>query len=242
LIASERGPVSVMSISFGSIAAFHLAAKHPDRVKRMVVFGGYRNLELSFRFALGGAVAGAAAQVRDPLNGPAVIANLVEDMLPAAEAETFRAAALAFSRRTWSKHGAIEDKHDGRHLKVGAEIAATLEGDAARLFRVAARLEGNPLDVVDEVFERARGRFAFLDPSPLMARITAPVACVHGRDDDVIPWSESVAMARDLANGRAYITGLYGHTGRANGAAAGALVRELRAMGGVVDAMASLAR
>lgn len=254
LVASERGPVSVMSISFGSIAAFHLAAKYPDRVKRMVVFGGYRNLELSFRFALGGAIPSAPAftvdrgqqhvpaQVRDPLNGPAVIANLVEDMLPVAQADAFRAAALAFSRRTWSRNGAAQDKHDGRHLKVGAEIAATLEGDAAHLFRVACRLEGNPLDVVDQVFERARPRFAFLDPSPLMARISAPVACVHGRDDDVIPWSESEAMARDLPNGSAFITGLYGHTGRANGAAAGALVRELRAMAGVIDAMASLAR
>ncbi len=242
LVASERGPVSVMSISFGSIAAFHLAAKYPERIKRMVVFGGYRNLELSFRFALGGAIAGVPAQVRDPLNGPAVVANLVEDMLPEAQADAFRAAALAFSRRTWSRDGAIQDKHDGRHLKVGAEIAASLEGDAAHLFRVAARLEGNPLDVVDAVFERARERFAFLDPTPLMGRIEAPVACVHGRDDDVIPWSESVAMARDLRNGSAYITGLYGHTGRANGAAAGALVRELRAMAGVIDAMASLAR
>jgi len=244
IYASERaqGPVSVMSISFGSIAAMHIAATSPERVRRVVMFGGYRNLERSFRFALGAAMHGMPAEVRDPLNGPAVLANLADELLPEDEQDAFRAATLAFSRRTWSRNAVPENKRDGRHLKVGAEIAETLSGQARDLFRVACRLEGDPLAVVDGIFEQARARTSFLDPTPIMSRVLAPVTCVHGRDDDVIPWTESVALARDLPNAKALVTGLYGHTGRASGSAAGVkeLGQELKAMGQVVNALAEL--
>jgi len=244
--ASEAaaGPVSVMSISFGSIAALHLAATCPERVSRVVVFGGYRNLQGAFRFALGAATAGFPAEVRDPLNGPAVLTNLADELLSEGERAAFRAATLAFSRRTWSRSAIPENKRDGRHLKVGAEIAETLSGEARALFRVACRLEGDPLALADQVFASARARTAFLDPSPLLSRVKAPVTCAHGRDDDVIPWTESEALARDLPNARAVITGLYGHTGRAHGSVpgVGAIAGELRALGRVVSALADLGR
>jgi len=246
VFASEQaqGPVSVMSISFGSIAAMHIAATLPERVSRVVMFGGYRNLERAFRFALGAAISGLPAEVRDPLNGPAVLANLTDELLPEGERAAFHAATLAFSRRTWSRNAVPENKRDGRHLRVGREIAETLSGAARELFLVACRLEGDPLSVAEQVFERARARTAFLDPTPLLHRVVAPVTCVHGRDDDVIPWSESEALARDLPNARSLVTGLYGHTGRASGSAAGvrSIAAELRAMGAVVSALADLGR
>jgi pimeloyl-ACP methyl ester carboxylesterase len=245
-LASERAqaPVGVMSISFGSIAALHLAATHPERVRRVVVFGGYRDLETTFRFALGGTAPGFAAELRDPLNGPAVLANLTEELLPEPERRPFREAALAFSRRTWSRGPSPEDKRDGRHLVVGHELAQTLSGEARALFRVACRLEGDPLEVATRALETARRRVAFLDPGPLLPRVSAPVTCVHGRDDDVIPWTEAAALASDLPRARALVTGLYGHTGRAAGGGErpglGALGGELATMAQVLHALALL--
>ena len=240
------GPVGVMSISFGSIVALQLAAAAPELVHRVVTFGGYRRYETTFRYALGGAVddpAGAIpAGLRDPLNGPAVFANLADELLPEAERAAFREAALAFSRATWSSHArARDDKRDGRHLLVGERIAATLDGEARRLFRIACRLEQatEPLAVAADAVMRARERIAFLDPGPHLSRIVAPVSCVHGRDDDVIPWTESVALARDLPRGEALVTGLYGHTGAATPDPAG-LAREARNVLAVVAALADL--
>lgn len=235
-----RGSVSVMSISFGSIVALNLAARFPDRIRRMIVFGGYRHLDVAFRFALGGAIDGFPADVRDPLNGPAVLANLADELLAPGERAAFREATLAFCRRTWSRGPHPENKRDGRHLRVGAEIAATLDGRARELFRVACRLEGDPLEVAEAALPRARERIAFLDPGPLLGRIEAPVTCVHGRDDDVIPWSQSEHLARDLPRGEAVITGLYGHTGGAERPGVRTLVREVAAMGRLLSALAAL--
>lgn len=241
--AHDDRPVSLMSISFGSIVALHLAATHPERVARVVLFGGYRDLDVAFRYALGGAVAGTPAELRDPLNGPAVLANLAPELLPdPRERAAFCAAALAFSRRTWSRAHHREDKRDGRHLRVGAELAETLHGDARRLFRIACRLEGDPLAVALDAIERARARVAFLDPGPLLPRVRAEVTCIHGRDDDVIPWTESQRLARDLPRARAVITGLYGHTGAAGLPGPRALARELIAMGRALSALSGLAR
>lgn len=224
------GPVGVMSISFGSIVALRLAAEAPALVHRVVTFGGYRRYETAVRYALGGAVddpAGACpAELRDPLNGPAVFANLADELLPEAARAPFREAALAFSRATWRGSA---DKRDGRHLIVGERLAATLDGDARALFRAACRLDRErpePLALAEQAIVRARERIAYLDPGPLLPRVAAPVSCVHGRDDDVIPWTESVALARELPRGEALVTGLYGHTGHAAAFDPAALARE----------------
>ncbi|MBL8784943.1 MAG: hypothetical protein JNJ59_08600, partial [Deltaproteobacteria bacterium] len=81
--------------------------------------------------------------------------------------------------------------------------------------------------------------FAFLDPGPLLTQVRCPVACVHGRDDDVIPFTESEALARALPHGEALITGLYGHTGN-RPPGPGKLARELVTMVRVLDALARL--
>lgn len=241
-----RGPVGVMSISFGSIAALHLAAHHPELVDRVVVFGGYRDLERTFRFALGGEDAGLPAEVRDPLNGPAVLANLADELLPEHARAPFRAATLEFSRRTWSRgrpqgeRGRADDKRDGRHLREGEALSRTLDGEARALFRVACRLEGDPLALAASALPRAKERIAFLDPTPLVPRVRAEVTCLHGRDDDVIPWTEAEALARDLPNARALVTGLYGHTGHAARPGPRALASELATMLRVIDALGRL--
>lgn len=213
--ASRRGPVGVMSISFGSIVALHLTARHPERVRRLVLFGGYRDLEQTLTFALGG----SGGEVRDPLNAPAVFIQLVDELLDGADREVFVEAARKFCAETWTsgRGGAADDKRDGRHLRVGARIAETLPGPARDLMRLACRLDGDPQATALGALARSRERFRYLDPGPLMPLVRCEVDCVHGRDDDVIPHTESERLARDLA-GRAHITGLYGHTGARVGA------------------------
>lgn len=249
--ASSRGPVGVMSISFGSIIALYLAARHPERVRRLVLFGGYRDLEQTLTFALGG----SDSEVRDPLNAPAVFIQLADELLDGADREAFIEAARRFCAETWTsgRGGAADDKRDGRHLRVGARIAETLPEPARKLMRLACRLDGDPQPTALDALARSRERFRYLDPGPLIAQVRCEVDCVHGRDDDVIPYTQSERLARDL-KGRAHITGLYGHTGARVGAApategslagsavarVGAAAREARVMVEVLGALERL--
>lgn len=237
-----HGPVALMSISFGSIVALTLAANHPDKVSRLVLFGGYHDLETAFRFALGGAIPGFPAALRDPLNAPAVFLNLIDELLPEPARPAFAEAACTFCEMTWTRGSehANDDKLDGRHLRVGAALSARLDGPARDLFQTACRLDGrDPLPLAMDALTRARSRFAFLDPAPLLPRVTCPVTCVHGKDDDVIPFTESEALARALPNAQALITGLYGHTGNRRPSPR-SLARELVTMVRVLDALAHL--
>lgn len=249
--ASSRGPVGVMSISFGSIIALYLAARHPERVRRLVLFGGYRDLDQTLTFALGG----SGGEVRDPLNAPAVFIQLVDELLDGPDRDAFVEAARRFCAETWTsgRGGAADDKRDGRHLRVGARIAETLPDPARALMRLACRLDGDPGPTALDALARSRERFRYLDPGPLIARVRCEVDCVHGRDDDVIPYTQSEQLARDL-KGRAHVTGLYGHTGARAGSASaterslaglkvarlGAGAREARVMAEVLGALERL--
>jgi predicted esterase len=69
------------------------------------------------------------------------------------------------------------------------------------------------------------------------------VHLIHGRDDDVIPWSESQSLARVLAshtNVETSITGLYGHTGAGARPGLAEMTREVATMLGMVRELATL--
>ena len=83
---------------------------------------------------------------------------------------------------------------------------------------------------------------------PHIERVACPTVLVHGRDDDVIPFEESQALARGLSARHAdvtlHLTGMYGHTHTKSlgelvrGAGEGA--REVGSLLGILDAIARL--
>ena len=110
---------------------------------------------------------------------------------------------------------------------------------ARELFLEACGLRELRMAAIDRALASSHNDFAFADPTPHLARLRAPVAIVHGRDDDVIPWLEADKLRAKLPAGhphRVILTGMYGHTG-AMLPSPRALVREVRAMLGVVQVM-----
>ncbi|MBA3396060.1 MAG: alpha/beta hydrolase [Deltaproteobacteria bacterium] len=212
---STQKPI-VFSISFGSLLAFALAADFGPRLERLVVFGGYASLHDTLRFSLTGEVEGGRHAIRDPLNQPVVLMNLLDHLVPAAPRGEARAALVAgwrgYVEQTW---GRPEMKQGERFVAVAEAIAPRLPAAIRELFLVGIGARPGARDLAMSALARFDGRA--LDPTPYLARISGRVDLVHGADDDVIPFEHSHTLAAAMPNAdvRVHVTGLYGHTGSA---------------------------
>jgi pimeloyl-ACP methyl ester carboxylesterase len=223
-IAFTEKPV-VFSISFGSLLAFALAAARPDAIDRLVIFGGYSDFHATMRYCLTG-------EGRDPLNQPVVLMNLLEHIAP----------HLAGDLRTWWREyvtqtwGRPEMKARERFVAVAEALAPSVPEAARELFLVGIGVTPGAWELADAGL--AKFDASALDPAPYLARITGRVDLVHGTDDDVIPYTQSLALGKQLAHAdvRVHITGMYGHTGAQRPPLSAAvkelvtMVRALRAM------------
>jgi len=204
--------IDVMSISFGSALAIHLASHQELKrhVRRVVAYGGFYDWEATMRFAL----SGRANDAHDPLNRPVVYLNLLEEFAIDHETRTeLKAAWTEFCRLTWGRE---EMKTQNVHRKVANDLAERLHPDAQDLF-----LEGcNASRATDRSQERClealrTGDFRWLDLHAKCAQIRSPVTIIHGRSDDVIPHTEAERLSEAIGTGATtelLITGLYAHT------------------------------
>jgi pimeloyl-ACP methyl ester carboxylesterase len=145
------------------------------------------------------------------------------------------AAWLRYARRTW---GRPEMKARDRFVAVAEQLAVEVPAPVRELFLigVGARPGGQ------ELAEAALRRFdaAPLDPAHHLDKVRCRVDLVHGVEDDVIPYEQSLLLASRLVNAEVHthLTGLYGHTGARRGAG-GSLVSELATMARVLRALAA---
>jgi pimeloyl-ACP methyl ester carboxylesterase len=205
---SSARPV-VFSISFGSLLAFALAARHGDALDGLVIFGGYASFHDTLRFCLTGEVASGRAAVRDPLNQPVVLMNLLAQLEPpCSDHAAVTAAWRQYVERTW---GRPEMKARERFTRAAA--AVDVPSHVRELYEIGVGVTPGAADLARAALTRFDG--GALDPTPYLAQIRGRVDLVHGTDDDVIPFEQSHALAAQLVNAdvRTHITGLYGHTG-----------------------------
>jgi pimeloyl-ACP methyl ester carboxylesterase len=236
----KHGKPIVFSISFGSLLAFALAAQRPDAVDRLVIFGGYADFHETMKFCLAGEVASGRQAVRDPLNQPVVLLNLLDFILPAARSESgplhhgyehaqrdaLVAAWHRYVRRTW---GRPEMKERQRFVAIAEELAPDVPPGVRDLFLIGVGATPGAYELAIPAL--ARFDATALDPSPFLPRVRCPVDLVHGLSDDVIPFEQSQVLASRLAHTavRVHLTGLYGHTG-AQRATLSAIGKELASM------------
>ena len=223
--AAER-PI-VFSISFGSLLALALAARHGDAIDRLVLFGPYADFHATMRFCLTGEVASGRVAMRDPLNQPVVLMNLLAEIEPVcADPEALRIAWRRYVERTW---GRPEMKARERFTAIAEALAPEVPEAVRDLFHVGIGTRPGAADVAIAALAKFDARA--LDPSPYLPDVRCQVDLVHGTDDDVIPFEQTLELARRLPNAdvRVHVTGLYGHTG-AQRPQLSALAREMRTM------------
>lgn len=207
---TKKKPV-IFSISFGSLLAFALAAKRGDEIDSLVIFGGYADFHETMKFCLTGEVASGRKAMRDPLNQPVVLMNLLADMRPPpADPVAISKAWRAYVERTW---GRPEMKARERFTAIADELAPGVPESVRELFHVGIGTRPGAVELAMDALTRFAAEQ--LDPSPYLPRVTGHVHLVHGTDDDVIPFEHSHELAKKLvaADVRVHITGLYGHTG-----------------------------
>jgi pimeloyl-ACP methyl ester carboxylesterase len=207
------GP-AIFSISFGSRPAIELCASDAGaRASALVLFGGFCDFDATVRFA----VTGSDEHPYDPLNAPVVHLHLLPHLGAEDEAKLGR-ALRTMVEETWGR----PEMKIGRAREVHAVAIArdlALSPADRDLFMCACGLGHAPSSSLLDRGLRALGDgFAWVDPRPHLARVRPPVVIVHGRDDDVIPWTESHKIAAALPPGHPHeviLTGLYAHTGAA---------------------------
>jgi pimeloyl-ACP methyl ester carboxylesterase len=229
-LSEERGlgAPALFSISFGSALALDLATIERGGPRAAIVFGGFCEFLPTVRFAVTGRATmdGHAHDLpHDPLNAPVVFMNLVDFLDLRGDRRRLTDAWRLMVHRTW---GRMELKVPGARDAIAHAIAAGLPSELRSPFLRGCMIEEGAEPWLDDALARAGGHLAFLDAAARLGRVKCPVALVHGRDDDVIPYFESIKLARGLGAGSAkgpFLTGLYGHTGKAEGQL-GAAARE----------------
>ncbi len=214
--STTRHKPIVFSISFGSLLALALAAERPDALERVVVFGGYADLRATLVFCLTGTTTAGRVAVRDPMNQPVVLLNLLDHLRGAPPPGPARDALVAgwrrYIERVW---GRMEMKADGRYLVVAREVAETVPPHVRDLYDIGTGIAPGAHDLVLDALTRFDA--SAIDPTPYLPRVRSRIDLVHGVDDDVIPFEHSHALAAAMPNAdvRVHITGLYNHTGSA---------------------------
>lgn len=210
-------PPALFSISFGSQPAIALAARDVE-LSALVLFGGFAEFETSVRFCLTGRATYANEALslpHDPLNAPVVWLHLLDHLDLDCNRVRVESAFRTMVTRTW---GRAELKLPGARDAIAHDIAASLDERDRAVFLLGCGLadRARAAQHLDAALARLGDAYAFTDPRPHLAKLRAPIAIVHGRDDDVIPWFEAEKLRAALPQGhphRMLVTGLYGHTG-----------------------------
>jgi pimeloyl-ACP methyl ester carboxylesterase len=209
--------MGVFSVSFGSLLALKAAASDDQgRIKRLVLFGGYRDWRATMRFCATGMVNGVKVGAHDPLNFPVLMTNVLETVCDSEEGQrVLKRAWGQYVRATWGRPEMKTDKW----REVAQAIGEALDPQWRSLFWIGCNHKPGGAALIEEAMHITPGLDA-LDPDPYFAQVRCPVTLMHGSGDDVIPSSELEQLRVALApytEVEPLVTGTYGHTGRSGG-------------------------
>jgi pimeloyl-ACP methyl ester carboxylesterase len=217
--------VGIFGFSFGATQAL-VAASRPETAALLAgiaAWGGYCDLQRLFRFGLTGLheLDGTTWQAQPDPYGPWIIAGNYLTCVPGLEgAQPVAAALLALAVEAGDRGVyAWEPVFDASKRRYREALAPAHR----ELFDMLAPETGRPrpdeervLNLADELAATVARVDPLLEPRPFLGNVTVPVVFAHGRDDRLIPFSETLRLARHLPPERVRsvtVTALFQHSG-----------------------------
>ena len=220
-----RRRTGVIGFSFGAPQAI-IAATHPSlkgHLAAVVGFGGYCRLEelVAFLFSGRHEWEGRSYVLEPDPYGRWVVGGNYLDRTPGyEEAEDVSRALLELARMAGDiQVGAWEPIFDTRK----DELEEAIHPSRRELFRAFAPAAGQPPD--REIWEplapvlarTIRASSPLAEAPPFLHRLDVPVRLIHGREDRLIPFSETLRLGREFppdADIQVFLTGLFSHSQR----------------------------
>lgn len=224
-LAPDR-PMGVVGFSFGAPHAIASAAD-PDLKERIggaCGFGGYGDIESTFRFMMSGRHewGGVQHSLRpDPYGRWIVAANYLTAVPDHADA-TDVADALRRLAAFAGDEGAAS--WDPVYDPMIVELRASIAEERRALFDLFARPsntpEGStadvesPAELAEGLALASRSVDPGVDPTSALAHVEEPVSLLHGRKDHLIPFTEAYRLQAALTSTRpdVTVTRLFGHS------------------------------
>lgn len=226
-VAPDR--IGVIGFSFGATQALTALARDPAlaaEIRGIAAWGGYADVHRLFHFGITGEYDLDGVAYRedpDPYGRWVMGGNYItgvpgfEDAQPLADA--LHRLAIAAGQL---KIDAWEPAMDPVKLKFRAELPPRLQ----ERFDLFAPPAGQPhrdlaraTRLARELAEAALRADPLLDPTPDLGQVHTPTFVAHGRDDRLVPFTESLRLARQLppsALRAVRVTSLFSHSGGAS--------------------------
>lgn len=213
--------IGVFGFSFGATQALVAAtdtalARH---LKAIVSWGGYADIARVVHFAMTGEheIDGVREHIDPDPYGRWIFAANYLTRVPGYENRTRPAKALMQLAREAGRSGRFAG--DPVHNTIKAELASKLDREDRRIYELFAPLGTHDVAAARELGDALAAavvKIELMDPRPLLDRLQVPAIITHGRDDRLIPYTESIRLQRLLPPDRLAdftITSLFSHSG-----------------------------
>jgi pimeloyl-ACP methyl ester carboxylesterase len=235
----DRERIGLFAFSFGGTQSL-IAASDPEvarELRGVVSWGGYESVQQLVRFGFTGEheLDGVRYQVEpDPYGRWLVGGNFLTRVGGCEHMDDVARALLELAEEA-GKRGVYAG--DPQYDPFKAELAARFTGEKLRMFDVFAprgRILGADRtfarELIAPISETVLRAEPLMDPGSAFSTLRVRTYLAHGRDDRLIPFTESVRAGRriskDVLAGTA-ITGLFAHSGGTSSSlSAGGKVRE----------------
>jgi pimeloyl-ACP methyl ester carboxylesterase len=221
--AVQPGGIGAVGFSFGATQVL-MAAADPAMhglLRGLVCFGGYGDLGRLVRCMFTGEHEWQGERHTldpDPYGRWIVVGNYLSRIPGCEGMQRVEAAALALALESgrrgewaWGPH------YDAMKVELSAEFSP----EEKRIWRIVAPLTDQPLDLAGarelaEAFSRvALAHDPGLEPRPVLGQVRAHAVLSHGRQDRLIPYTETLRLRSLLppqATASVTITGLFAHS------------------------------
>jgi hypothetical protein len=232
--------IGIMGTSFGVSHALQAATDSvlKEHLRVAVGFGGYCSLSRTLRFLFRGEHEWMGRRFKgdpDPYGRWVVTGNYLTRVPGFEDAGDVADALLRLARHASDVQvGSWHERFD----PVKEELAGTIEPSRRELFRGIAPPAGNPPDtelsetIAEALAKAGETASPLFRPASLVDGIEVPVRLVHGREDRLIPFTESLRLKEAFApeaNVRVDLTCLLAHSRRDGaGGSDGEFVEQLR--------------